>query len=163
MAKINKEDFENLRGSFSRAIGALRPSETHYGRFMDKFDALVKPLVGEYDSVDVLVKLTYKDLQGNTKTFQYRPIQKPFAIPEDVKYFHSTIKVVAKVGDVTMETKEEEPFMKTPAVYVIENLTEKQQKTLRAKIKQPETFMQMTSLEDLNGYISIKPSKKVGI
>ena len=61
---INKVDFQNLRGSFSKAMGALKPDvKEDTQKYMDKFDSVIKPMVGKYDEVEVLVKLTYKDLK----------------------------------------------------------------------------------------------------
>ena len=165
---INKVDFQNLRGSFSKAMGALKPDvKEDTQKYMDKFDSVIKPMVGKYDEVEVLVKLTYKDLKGKVKSSNYRDVQKPFEIPEDAVYYYAVVKLIAKNGDVVLETKDDAPFFKTQAVYVEENLTAKQQETMRKKIKQKVTFSKMASMEQIErlggGYIKFKPTKTLSV
>ena len=166
---VNKVDFENLRGSFSKAMGALKPNakQVDVNKYMEKFDAVIKPMVNKYDEIDVLVKLTFKNLKGEVRTTTYRPIQKSIEIPEDTIYFSSTIKLVVKVGEVVLETKDVAPFFKTPTVYIEENLTARQQETMREKIQKKQTLSAMLPMEVIEEYsrkfITFKPLKSLSL
>lgn len=165
---FTKEDFETLRGRFSNAMGALKPNAEmkNISSTFEKFDNVIKPLIG-YDEVDVLVRLTFKDLKGSVKKTNYRPIQKDIVIPEDAVYFYATLKIVAKTNEVVLETKEDDPFVKTQAVYVEENLTAKQQATMIAKMKKKESLSIMASMEQIEEYgrnfITFKQTKKLEV
>ena len=164
---VNKVDFENLRGRYSNALGALKPSAkaSAVAEYIEKFDAVIKPMVGKYDEVDVLIKLTYKNLKGEVKSTTYRPIQRSIEIPEDAVYYYSTIKLVAKLGETVLETKDSNPLLKTQMVYVEENLTAKQQASMKDKINKKQTLSSMASMEQIEeygkGFITFKPLKTV--
>ena len=163
---INKVDFENLRGCFSKVMGTLKPMPTQdISSQMDKFDAVIKPMVGNYDEVDVLIKLTYKNVKGEVKTTAYRPIQKQIVIPEDTVYYYATIKLLAKKNEVILETRDNSPFFRTQSVYVEENLPSKQKQVLRTKIKNKETLNSLVSMENIEniGFIKFKETKTLSL
>ena len=159
-------DFQNLRGVYSRVLVALKPN-AEIKKYIDKLDAAVKPMVDNYDEVDVLVKLTYKTLRGELKSTQFRTVHKPIIIPDDTVCYYAKIKLVAKQKELILETKEDSPFLKTQSVYVEENLTARQQDALLDKMRRKATFSTMASMEQIEEtsrrYISFKQPKTLSV
>jgi len=166
---VNKVDFQNLRGAFSKAMVSFQPKldQARKVKLLERFDEMVKPLVGNYDEVDLMVKVTYKNLKGELKVMNYRPIQKPIEIPEDVVRFATTVKLVIKKSSIELATAEKLPFYSSPNLYIEENLTARQLEQLKAKIKKQETIATTAKMEEISeiggNYIKFKPANLLEI